>query len=179
MLAPGAQAQQQIDGFGLEVRPFIGAYVPFSAQRADFRTATTVGAQAAYEWGSFFHVVGTFGWTHGHNKFASLSKDNTYIMHYDLGGELNLVLDLSDSWMMRPFMGIGGGGRSYDYGDASVATRSCTAGYGSVGTELQSGVVAFRVEARDYLNCFESPITGTKKTRNDGLFSVGLAYHFR
>lgn len=33
--------------------------------------------------------------------------------------------------------------------------------------------------SRQYMSCFESPITGEKKTRTDALFSLGLAYHIR
>lgn len=178
LMAPCAHGQQ-VERYGLEVRPFVGAYVPFATHRRDFKDASTLGAQAAYEWGSYVHLVSTFAWTHGHNKFASLSQDNTSILHYDLGGEFNAILDMSDRWMLRPFVGLGGGGRSYDYSATGVETRSCTTGYGSLGTELQSGLIALRLEARHYLTCFESPITGTKKTRQDGLFSLGLAYHFR
>ena len=178
LMAPCAQGQQA-ERLGVEVRPFVGAYVPFATFRRDFKDATTLGVQGAYEWGSYVHLVSTFAWTHGHNKFVGLSKDNTSILHYDVGGELNAIVNVSDSWMLRPFAGLGGGARSYDYGAAGVVTRSCTTGYGSLGTELQSGLIALRLEARHYLACFESPITGTKKTRQDGLFSLGLAYHFR
>jgi hypothetical protein len=52
-----------------------------------------------------------------------------------------------------------------------VKTRTCSAGYGAVGTELEAGAVALRLEARDYLTCFESPVTGDNRTRND----LGLA----
>ena len=44
---------------------------------------------------------------------------------------------------------------------------------------LLGALVAFRFEARDYLSCFESPVTGVKRTRNDSGLSVGLADHIQ
>jgi hypothetical protein len=160
-----------------EVRPFAGVYIPVGAQRADFKSATMVGGQAAIELSRNFHGLASVGWTHGHNKFYV--NDVTHIWQYDVGAELNLVRDLGYGWFFRPFIGTGAGGRTYDYRTAGVDTKSCLAGYGTAGSEIQKGIIAFRVEARDYLSCFESPETGKKRTRNDLGLSFGLAYHLR
>lgn len=168
---------QRIDNWGLELRPFVGAYVPLTSHRNDFNDATTFGAQGAYELGDFFHVVGTFGWTDATTKIG-LSKNRVMLYQYDAGIEANLFYELMNDWLWRPFLGVGGGGRTYDY-ERSVASRTCTAGYGSIGTEVQRSVFALRVEARDYLNCFESPMTGVKRTRNDATFTIGIAFHLR
>jgi hypothetical protein len=50
--------------------------------------------------------------------------------------------------------------------------------YVPLGTEFQRGIYAIRLEARDNMTCFESPISGFKTTNNDRSFSIGLAYHF-
>jgi hypothetical protein len=161
----------------VEVRPFAGVFVPVGAQRADFKSATMMGAQAAMEFNRHFHALGSVGWTHGHNKM--FAKDLTHIWQYDLGVELNLVRDVGYGWLFRPFLGTGAGGRTYDYRALTAGTRTCLAGYGTAGAEMQRGTVAFRVEAREYLSCFESPVTNTKNTRNDVGLSFGLAYHLR
>jgi hypothetical protein len=162
-----------------EVRPFVGAFIPAGGLRSDFKTATMLGGQAAIELSDYMHVVGTVAWTHGHNKFGGFSDDVTYIWQYDLGLEFNTLHQLGEKWLFRPFLGAGAGGRTYDYQAKAVQTRSCTAGYGSLGVELQRDAIAYRIEGREYLTCFESPMTSKKVTRNDIGLAFGLAYHIR
>ena len=171
-----ASAQEKWRAPSAEVRPFAGVFVPVGASREDFKSATMVGAQAAVEVNRYFHGLASLGWTHGHNKF--FTRDRTDIWQYDVGAELNAVRDLGSGWYLRPFVGAGAGGRSYNYRSVAKTTH-CTAGYGTLGTEVQYNLVAFRVEGRDYLSCFESPITEKKRTRNDLALSIGLAYHLR
>ena len=168
---------QEAAGIRVEIRPYVGAYVPAGKLADDFKTATTLGAQGALEIAPFMHIVTTVGWTHGHNKYAAFSDDLTHIWHYDIGAEFNLTRSVGPSWLLKPFAGIGAGGRTYDYQAANVGTYTCTAGYGAVGTEFQKNVVALRLEARSYLACFESPVTGKKKTLSDFGIAFGVAYH--
>ena len=179
LAASTAAAQQRTPTIRPEIRPFVGAYVPMGAMRDDFRDATTVGGQAALELSDRWHLVGTLGWTYGKNRMLPLAQERTYLIHYDVGAESNLLFELERSWLIKPFGGLGVGARSYDYNADAIETRICTAGYGALGSEAQRGVIALRFEARQYLACYESPITGEKKTRRDGLFSLGLAYHIR
>jgi hypothetical protein len=176
LLAAPAMAQH-VTSYGLELRPVAGAYVPLGNQRDDFKDATMVGLQGAFEVSQYFHVLASVGWAAGQNKFG-FTKDQTDIYSYDVGAEGNLQYELSEFWLFKPFVGLGGGGRTYDYA-ASVDMRTCTAGYGSGGLEFQRNVMAVRFEGRGYASCLESPVTGTKKTRADATFAVGFAYHFR
>lgn len=171
-----AGAQQRVRP---EIRPFVGAYLPTGTLRDHFKTATTVGTQVAFEMSRNFHILGTVGWTNGHNKFAAMTNDATYIWQYDAGVELNLVQEFGDGWLFRPLIGAGGGARTYDYQEETVGTKTFAAGYGALGAELEKGVLAFRLEGRAYMTSFESPITAVKKTRNDIGVSFGLAYHLR
>jgi len=161
----------------VEVRPFAGMFLPTGAQRADFTSATIIGIQGAMEFNRHVHAVGSVGRTHGRNKL--FAKDGTNIWQYDVGAELNLVRQIRVEWDLRPFVGAGAGGRTYEYRAPGVGTRSCYAGYATAGAELQRELVAFRAEARDYLSCFDSPVTGVKRTRNDLGLTVGVAYHLR
>lgn len=179
LLASTAVSAQQPQRIRPEIRPFVAAYLPAGALRDEFKSATTLGAQAALEILPYMHVVGTVGWTHGHNKYVGFSDDATYIWQYDVGTEFNLTREWGTSWLVKPFVGIGAGGRTYDYQAPNVGTTTCAAGYSTLGSELQKGVVAFRAEARNYFTCFESPLTGKKNTRNDVALAFGLAYHVR
>jgi len=61
-----------------------------------------------------------------------------------------------------------------------LADRTCAAGYGALASEFQLGRTALRVEGRDDVFCFKSPVTGQdSKTRNDIRLTAGVAYHFR
>ncbi|MEW5916757.1 MAG: hypothetical protein AB1762_10140 [Gemmatimonadota bacterium] len=177
-ITSSASAQRPA-AFRPELRPFVGAFIPTGGLRSDFKTATMLGGQAALELSDYAHIVGTLAWTHGHNKFTSLSDDVTYIWQYDLGVELNTIQQLNENWLFRPFLGAGAGARTYDYQAKAIGSQTCTAGYGALGMELQREMIAFRIEGREYLSCFESPLSAKKVTRNDIGLAFGLAYHLR
>lgn len=173
-LAVGAQGREVRP----ELRPHVGVYLPTGAQRDDFEAATLLGMQGALELAPWVHLVGTASWTHGHARFAPLGdEDVTHIWQYDVGPEFNIRHEFENGWMLKPFAGAGVGARTYNYRAQGLMTRTCTAGYGALGTELQWDYVAFRVEGRDYLSCFENPRTGVKETRNDIGLTFGLALH--
>ncbi len=163
---------------GPEIRPLVGAYVPVGNQADNFKSAVLVGGQLAFEMSENFHILGGFSWVPQTVKFTGLTSDGADIYQYDAGVEFNLIRQMNDYWYWRPFAGIGAGGRTYHYTAAGVGSKTCTAGYGTLGTEFQRGIYAIRLEARDNMSCFESPISGLKKTNNDLSFSIGLAYHF-
>ena len=162
-----------------EIRPFVGMYIPTGDQRNLFDDAAMLGVQAALELRPSFHLLGTFGWVPGKANYAVV-KDNVQILQYDVGLEVNMVRPLGESWLFKPFMGLGGGARTYLYEDDNLANRTCAAGYGALGAELEFARTAIRVEGRDNLFCFRSALPGIKsKTRTDVGLSLGLAYHFR
>ena len=170
---------QPAESYRPEIRSFVGAWVPFGAMRYDFRDAATAGVQGAFEVSSRLHLVGSVGWTYGHHRFTQLATDGVYLIHYDLGAELNMVRDLSSVWRAKPFVGLGGGARSYDFGAVGVAASICPSGYAALGGELQRALVALRAEARQYVTCFESPVAGTTRARTDAIYTAGLAFHLR
>lgn len=173
--APSA-AQMPVERL-LEVRPFAGALIPVRAQRRDFLTAPMVGLQGAIEIKPAFHVLATFGWSAAQDKFG-LSQNNVNIYAYNVGAELGLVRRLSGHWELRPFVGAGIGGRSYQYRPTTMSDRTCFAGYGALGTEIQNGRLGFRFEGRGNAFCFRSPMPGVQsETRGDIGLSLGMAYH--
>ena len=168
---------QATDATPVELRPFIGVFVPIGSQSSDFKTATSVGFQGALEMSQHIHGLISGTWTRDHTKVGSFNTDVANIWQFDAGAEFNLVRPLNHGWLFRPFVGAGAGLRTYDYAAVLVGSKSCSAGYGALGTELQRDVVAFRLEGRDYVSCFQSPITGNRVTRSDIGIALGLAYH--
>ncbi len=177
MFATSGALAQESSSIRFELRPFVGAFLPRGNMSTDFKADTMIGGQTALELSTNAHVVGTVGWTHGHAKFAPASDDVASIWQYDVGAEFNLLYRMENDWMWRPFAGLGAGGRTYDYSVATFESKTCTAGYAALGSELQGGAVAYRVEGRGYLSCFTSPLTGARETRNDFGLAFGVAWH--
>ena len=176
--APSAAAQQK-SWIGPEIRPFVGAYLPTGAIRTDFKSAVMLGAQAAYEPTRHLHVIGTLGWANGQSRLGMLSNQRVSIWQYDVGLEVNVDRPLTRDWKFQPFLGAGAGGRTYDYRASETSTSSCISGYAATGAQMQRSALAWRVEARDYLSCYESPMTAKSKVRNDFTIMLGAAWHFR
>jgi hypothetical protein len=163
----------------LELRPFVGALVPTGDQRDLFTNEPLFGLQAAVEVKPTFHVVGSFGWVPAESKYA-IADNKADVFQYDMGVEFSLIRPMPGDWQFRPFLGFGAGGRTYTYEAEQLNNKTCLAGYGALGSEFQLGRTAIRLEGRDNLFCYKSPIAGTtSKTRNDIGVMLGLAYHFR
>ena len=179
LLPASAASAQQAESYRPELRSFVGAYVPFGVMRDVFRDAPTVGVQGAFEVSARLHFVGTVGWTYGRHKVATLRRDDAHLIHYDVGMEVNALHDLSRAWRIKPFGGLGVGARTYDYGTVGVPANVCLAGYGALGSELQRRDIALRAETRQYITCFDPPLGGSRTTRSDAIYAVGIAYHLR
>ena len=162
-----------------EIRPFAGALIATGDQQDLFKNATMFGGQVALEMNQNFHFVGTFGYSSLTSKY-SVSDAGVRAYLYDAGIELNRVRPLGGDWQFKPFIGIGGGGRSYTFTDASLEDRNIVSGYAALGTEFQLSKLALRLEARDNLfNYHEPTATGGFNVRNDVSVGFGLAYHIR
>ena len=165
--------------FTPELRPFVGAYVPTGTQRDLFNDASLFGIQGALEVNPTFHLLGTFSWVPVHNKFTGFDE-NANIFAYDVGTEFGMMHPLGSGWELKPFLGVGVGARTYAYKASGLSNTTCASGYGALGSEFQFHKVALRLEARDNVFCYRSPIAGVgSKTRNDVGIALGLAYHFR
>jgi hypothetical protein len=161
-----------------EFRPFSGANIPTGPQRDLFSDAVMIGAQLALEMKPSFHVLGTFGWVASQATY-NVSNDMVNIFTYDLGVEFGFVEPLGEDWEFKPFVGIGAGARTYVFG-GGLPDQTCASGYAALGTEFQFAPWALRLEARDNLFCYKSPLEGVEsETRNDIGLTLGLAYHFR
>jgi hypothetical protein len=179
-LALGASAlAAQTPRLTPEIRPFAGAVVPTGELRKLFVDAPIFGVSTAVELKPSIHVLATFAWVPSQDKYG-LAQNNVNIFQYTAGAELGFVTPLGGSWELRPFAGIGVGARTYAFQGVGLKDRTCFAGYGALGTEFQIARTALRLEARDNVFCYRSPISGvSSKTRNDVGLSLGVAYHLR
>jgi len=179
VLASGSKAQAQHGGLGLEVRPFVGAYIPTGDQRDFLKDAVLVGGQASWSVIPAFAITGTFGWSPSKDRITA-GNQTLDIFQYDLGAELRAP-SLYDAGFitLTPFVGLGAGGRTYSYRDLNVDSKTNFDGYGALGGDIGFGPVALRIEARDYVSQFK-PLTGAgdTKTRNDIGLAAGVSYKF-
>ena len=167
-------------GIGFEIRPYAGAYIPTGDQRDLLKDAVLVGAQASYRVLPQLAVTGTFGWAPSKDRITD--GDQTLDLYqYDLGAEVRApswFAGSSGSWDFTPFAGLGVGGRTYDYRDLDVDSKTNVAGYGALGGELGFGRTGVRFEARDYVSQFKPLAGGDAKTRNDVTLAAGLTVRF-
>ena len=163
-----------------EIRPYVGAYVPTGDQRDLFKDAILVGAQASYRLNPQVAITGTLGWSPTEDRLT-VGQETVDLLQYDVGAELRAPSWLrGESWDFTPFVGLGVGGRTYDYRDRDdVDAKTNVAGYGALGGEFGFGQFGFRIEGRDYISRFEPLIgTGETKTRNDVAIAAGLTIRF-
>jgi len=162
-----------------EIRAFTGAQISTGAQRDLFSDSPMFGVAAAVEVRPTIHMVASFGWVPSQTTYSFLN-DNVNIFQYTLGLEVGLSRLMPGDWLFKPFIGLGGGARTYAYAAQGISDKTCTAGYGAVGTEFQVAKTALRLEARDNVFCYQSPFGGqASETRNDVGLTLGVAYHIR
>jgi len=176
-----ADAQDQVaSGRSIfELRPYVGAYVPTGDQRDLLKDAVLVGAQASWRLIPEFAITGSVGWSPSKDRITS-GNQTLDVYQYDIGGEARFAGEpASAAWNFTPFAGLGIGGRTYDYRDLDVESKTNVAGYGALGGELGVGRLGLRVEARDYVSRFKPLVGGGEtKTRNDVTIVTGLTVRF-
>ncbi|HET9426658.1 MAG TPA: hypothetical protein VFO55_14945 [Gemmatimonadaceae bacterium] len=177
LVVASTAAAQGPQAMVFELRPLAGLLLPVGEMRDDFATAPLFGLQAGFELNTNAHIVlgGTFA--RADARFPSFTQARTNIWQFDTGAEVNLVRAMGESWLFRPFVGVGLGARTYDYTMPGEPARTCAAGYGALGAELQRHAVAVRFEDRNTLSCFTSPETDARRTRFDVGLALALVYH--
>ena len=178
VVTTSATAQDVTTSNGFEIRPYAGAYIPTGTQRDLLKDAVLVGGQASYRILPQLAITGTVGWSPSKDRL--LPGDETIdLWQYDLGAELR-----APSWRtwgtldFTPFVGLGGGARTYNYRDLDVDSKTNVAGYGVLGGELGFGRIGIRLEARDYVSRFKPFDGGDAKTRNDVTVATGVTLRF-
>ena len=183
-VVPAAPASAQGDtamrtGMSFEVRPIVGAYLPTGDQRDQLKDALLVGAQVSLRVNPLIALTGTFGFSPSEDRVTT-GEPELDVYQYDVGVEARArPMSLGSTAAVSPFVGLGVGGRTYNYRDLDVEARTNIAGHAALGVELGVGRLGFRLEARDYVSRFK-PLTGTgdAETRNDITVMTGISVRF-
>ena len=173
-------AAQSISAGRFEARPLVGAYLPTGAHREVLGDAITIGAQGGYAITEHISLVATIGFAASSDKQIPLD-DDLDLFSYDIGAEVTKSFLVANGGMtLSPFIGLGAGGRTYDYRERETDSETNVAGYGAIGGQLRMGTIGVRVEARDYVSSFKG-LTGemTERTsRNDISIFTALSLSF-
>ena len=162
-----------------ELRPFVGTAIPTGRLRDVVGTETMYGLELAAEVRPWMHFVGTASWAPAETRHVVADTDMDVFV-YDVGVEVNGSQPLTRNLQFHPFWGAGAGGRTYRYDASALKDRTCLSGYVSTGMEVQLARVVGRLEARDNVFCYRSPVPGERSgTRNELAFAIGFGYHFR
>ena len=162
-----------------EVRSFVGGFVPTGSHGNTLKNGTTMGLQGAYNFNRYLSAVGTFAYSTSKEK-ETFANDDVDVFQYDIGAEAGLDKQLTGALTLRPFLGIGMGGRAYDYNDRQTDAQYNVAGYGAGGAELRMGRYGWRIEVRDYVSGYKG-LNGeldSRQTRNDLSISSGFTVRF-
>ena len=154
----------------------LGGYVAAGPQRRTFDSAALIGGQVGLRLQPRLAVVG--GVAVAQMTDRGLPADGEVnLLQYDVGVELERA-SLPWAGGVTPFVGLGAGGRSYDYRASGIATRSSAAAYVALGGERRFQRTGLRIEARTYVPR-GAGARADDATRFDVLLLAGLAYHFR
>jgi len=152
-----------------------GQLLPTGDQRDVVQRGGLTALQVSYVARPSLAIITTVGWARSRDV-ASANHPKLDVFMYDIGAELRAPRWLDGRVSFSPFVGLGGGARSYNYRSITMDATHNLAAYASVGGELGMGPVALRLEARNYIAGFK-PLDGqgSSETRND----VALMFGFR
>lgn len=152
-----------------------GTAAPLGAQRHVFERADLTAVQLSYVIRPEFALTAAVGWARSRDS-AALGEPKLDIFTYDIGAEFRGPIKTSSSAVtLRPFAGIGAGGRSYNSHAGDVDATHNIAAYLSAGGEVGVRRVRLRLEVRDYVSDYKSLNgAGSSGVRNDVVAMIGL-----
>lgn len=154
-----------------------GWLIPTGAERTSIKKADLTAVVVSYVPRPSFAITGTFEWARSHD-LAVAGEPKLDVFICDVGAEARgIERSLGGAWKVAPFVGIGGGARSYNIPKLPVDPTYNLAAYGSVGGEFAIHRVHLRLEVRDNVSSFK-PLAGSGKsaTRNDVVVMLGLRF---
>ena len=176
--ASAAQTTSATSQSPWELRISSGAFVPTGSQRQFLKNAEVTAAQLSFAVRPTLAITGTFGWARSRDlKLSDTPKLDVFTS--DLGLEARAATWFADRPVsFRPFLGLGGGARSYNYRKLDVDATNNLAGYVAAGGDLGVGRVGLRLEVRDYATGFK-PLVGAGKSdaRNDVVIMGALSFN--
>jgi hypothetical protein len=173
---------------GLELRPYVGAFVPTGVQRAVLGNAVVTGARVGWRFRPSVAVTGSFGWAPTKNKQTVAidgraftgSREPLDLFAYDVAIEgRGTSFQGFAAWSTRPYLALGAGGRTYRYRHLDGADpQTNLVGYAAVGLDVNpdAGRVGLQVEARNNVSAFRGLLGEFRAAqgRNDVQLSAGL-----
>ena len=154
-----------------------GWLMPTGAERTSIKKADLTAVVVSYVPRPSFAITGTFEWARSHDlTIAGQPKLDVFLC--DVGAEARASqMAVGGAWTVAPFVGIGGGARSYNIPKLPVEPTYNLAAYGSVGGEFAIHRVQLRLEVRDNVSRFK-PLAGSGKatTHNDVVVMIGLRF---
>ena len=178
-LAQPVLTEPEPSGGELFVQPFAGAFVPVGAQRELLGTAVLTGLQ--WSWRVTYGVAITSRLAWSPTRDLQISGDQRLdLFQYDIGGEARGESFFSGAgWDVTPFVGLGGGARTYVFRALPVRSKTNLAAYGALGVEFGYGSMGFRLEGRNTFSQLKPLVgPGTNTTRNDIAVSGGVFVRF-
>ena len=177
VLAATSSAQSAPSAKRWELRVASGAFVPVGSQRDALKDAQVTVAQLSWLVRPSLAVTGSFGWARSRD-LMSTDTPKLDVFSSDLGIEARPAeWFASRKVSFSPFVGVGGGARSYNYRKLDVDATNNLAAYASAGGEIGAGRVGVRLEVRDYATGFKPLVqAGTSATRNDVVIMAALRF---
>jgi hypothetical protein len=161
-----------------EIRPFAGYAIPTGTHRDVFNNAVMSGAEAAVRLTREFDLVGSFAWQPSRGKY-NVNERYADVWVYNFGLERAFRDERLTGGGFVPFFGGGVGGRAYDFRSSALNSSTCYSGYLNGGASYERGWSSTRVELRDNLFCYKSPVgTLDEQTHNEVGILVGLGFRF-
>jgi hypothetical protein len=190
LVAAGARAQGA-GALSFEVRPAVGAFLPTGAQRDVLKDAASFGAQLGWRFHENFALAASFSWTPSRDRTTAFrssalstgGEERVDAFDYALGLEASLPVYVTPSWVVAPYVALGGGGRTYNYRDIDhFGSETTPVGYGSLGVDVvpPTGRLGVRVEVRDNVSGFKG-LRGEypyRTARNDVQVGGGITVRF-
>ena len=172
---PVVGAQKSMD---CEIRPFAGYAIPTGAHRENFNNAVMSGAEAAVRLTTEFDLVGSFAWQPSRGKY-NVSERYADVWVYNFGIERSFRDQQLTGGAFVPFVGGGVGGRAYDFRSSALNSSTCYSGYMNGGSMYERGWSTVRLEVRDNLFCYKSPVGALdEQTRNEIGVLLGIGFKF-
>jgi hypothetical protein len=150
-------AGTQVTAETWEIRPVAGVAIPLGSHRLDFNSAPIVGGQLALRLTPTIDAVGLFSWQPSQSKYA-VDTRHADVWVYNIGVERAFRGQQPTDGALVPFVGGGVGGRAYDFQSPSLVSGTCIAPYASGGAAYEHRRSTVRLEARENILCYKSPV---------------------
>jgi hypothetical protein len=151
-----------------EIRPVAGVAIPLGSHRSAFNSAPIVGGELALRFTQTIDAVGLFSWQPSQSKYA-VDTRRADVWVYNIGVERAFRgAQPTAGGVLVPFAGAGVGGRAYDFRSSALSSGACFAPYASGGAAYEHKRSTVRLEARDNVLCYKTPVAPyVQETHNE------------